>query len=86
MYKSLRLTVQSLSCKGQMILRRGPEQIVRGDQGGKQSRPMSGGASDRGRKVLLGLMAEGLGDQVLLLRIYQVGQSGKCCLTEASHK
>ena len=52
---------------------RGPEQIVRGDQAGKQSRPMSGGATDRGRKVLAGLMAEGLGDQVLLLRIYQVG-------------
>jgi len=34
---------------------------------------MSGGATDRGRKVLAGLMAEGLGDQVLLLRIYQVG-------------
>lgn len=55
---------------------RGPEQIVRGDQaGGRQSkhgRPMSGGATDRGRQVLAGLMAEGLGDQVLLLRIYQV--------------
>lgn len=34
---------------------------------------MSGGATDRGRKVLAGLMAEGMGDQVLLLRIYQVG-------------
>ncbi len=54
---------------------RGPEQIVRGDQAGgrqnKQGRPMSGGATDRGRKVLTGLMSEGLGDQVLLLRIYQ---------------
>ena len=61
---------------------RGPEQIVRGDQGagrqGKQGRPMSGGATDRGRQVLAGLMAEGLGDQVLLLRIYQV------CLTPGS--
>lgn len=36
---------------------------------------MSGGATERGRQVLAGLMAEGLGDQVLLLRIYQV------CLT-----
>lgn len=65
---------------------RGPEQIVRGDQGGKQSRPMSDGATDRGRKVLAGLMAEGLGDQVLLLRIYQVGLYGahmRCCLTQA---
>ena len=53
---------------------RGPEQIVRGDQGGgrqgSKGRPMSG-ATDRGRSVLAGLMAEGLGDQVLLLRIFQ---------------
>ena len=48
---------------------------------------MSGGASDRGRKVLAGLMSEGMGDQVLLLRIYQVGQSSlymSRCLTAAS--
>ncbi|KAL3149932.1 hypothetical protein ABBQ38_013295 [Trebouxia sp. C0009 RCD-2024] len=56
---------------------RGPEQIVRGDQGGgrqgSKGRPMSG-ATDRGRSVLAGLMAEGLGDQVLLLRIFQAWQ------------
>lgn len=55
---------------------RGPEQIVRGDQAGgrqgKKGRPMLGGATDRGRSVLAALMAEGLGDQVLLLRIFQV--------------
>lgn len=48
---------------------------MRGDQGGgrqgSKGRPMSG-ATDRGRSVLAGLMAEGLGDQVLLLRIFQV--------------
>ncbi len=48
---------------------------------------MSGGTTDRGRKVLAGLMSEGLGDQVGLLRIYQVSQPGlyiSCYLTEAS--
>ena len=47
---------------------------MKGDQaGGRQGnkgRPMSG-ATDRGRTALAGLMAEGLGDQVLLLRIFQ---------------
>ncbi len=88
MYSRLKGIIDPLRHIGQMIHRRGPEQIVRGDQGGKQSRPMSGGATDRGRKMLAGLMAEGLGDQVLLLRIYQVGQSGlyvKRCLTAASY-
>lgn len=47
---------------------------MRGDQAGarqgNKGRPMSG-ATDRGRTALAGLMAEGLGDQVLLLRIFQ---------------
>ena len=67
---------------------------MRGDQAGsrpgKKGRPMSDGATDRGRSVLAGLMAEGLGDQVLLLRIYQVSlllkwpRSGMECPSEMS--
>ena len=57
---------------------RGPEQIVRGDQGqrpGKKSQFRPGSASERGRATLGSLMSEGLGDQVLLLRLYQVCSS-----------
>lgn len=48
---------------------RGPEQIVSGRSDGK-----SAGApvSEAGRAMLADLMQEGLGDHVLLLRIYEV--------------
>ena len=51
---------------------RGPEQIVSGRSDGK-----SAGApvSEVGRTLLADLMQEGLGDHVLLLRIYQVPSS-----------
>ena len=54
---------------------RGPEQIVRGDQQGQRpgkTQFKSGSATTSGRAFLANLMTEGLGDQVLLLRLYQV--------------
>lgn len=55
-------------------MRRAPEQLARGDQGAgrlggrEQQRP---GIPESGRKQLKELMAEGLGDHVLYLRLFQ---------------
>lgn len=70
------LAATSACIKHRTCFCRGPEQIVRGDkQGqrpGKNSQFKHSSATERGRAVLAKLMAEDLGDQVLLLRLYQV--------------
>ena len=60
---------------------RGPVQLVRGDEeprgrqksgsGGRGGQ--GGGLSEAGREILSGYMKEGLGDHILLLRLFQVG-------------
>lgn len=47
---------------------RGPEQLARG----QADKSGAGPISETGRKMLTDLMREGLGDHVLLLRLYQV--------------
>jgi hypothetical protein len=47
---------------------RGPEQLARGQADRSGAAPIS----EAGRKMLTDLMREGLGDHVLLLRLYQV--------------
>lgn len=54
---------------------RGAEQIVRGDQNRRTSSNDShrgGGITAGGRAIVGELMSEGLGDHVLMLRLYQV--------------
>lgn len=51
---------------------RGPEQLARGQADRSGAAPIS----ETGRKMLTDLMREGLGDHVLLLRLYQA--SGSC--------
>ena len=69
--------------------RRGPEQIVRGDQppGQRRGRPEAshGGVTAWGREELASFMQPGLGDHILMLRLYQVGPPGdcQCCLVPA---
>lgn len=52
-----------------MILsHRGPQQVLRGDEGkGKQS-----ALQENARLALAQMLKEGLGDHILLLRLYQV--------------
>jgi ATP-dependent RNA helicase DHX8/PRP22 len=62
---------------------KGPEQLAAGDQQGqgqqqgKGREPGAGsggpGISPQGRELLRELMQEGLGDHILLLRLYEVG-------------
>ena len=50
------------------MMRRGPQQVLRGDEGkGKQS-----ALPEQARAALGQMLKEGLGDHVLLLRLYQV--------------
>ena len=60
--------------------RRGPEQIVQGDQhpGHRKGKPEAshGGVTAWGREELAGFMQPGLGDHILMLRLYQVGRPG----------
>ncbi|KAL4856425.1 putative pre-mRNA-splicing factor ATP-dependent RNA helicase DEAH4 [Chlorella vulgaris] len=70
---------------------KGPEQLVAGDRQGQQQQQQQGGGgrgapagiSDQGRALLKELMADGLGDHILLLRLYeaweQAGQSIEWC-------
>ena len=62
----------SVSCQFQTLNsgvgRRGPDQLARGQADQRGGAPLGEAA----RQTLQGLMAEGLGDHVLLLRLYQV--------------
>ena len=57
--------------------RRGPEQIVSGraEREGKAAGPA---VSEAGRSMLADLMKEGLGDHILLLRLYQARAPYPC--------
>ena len=58
-----------------VLARRGPQQVLRGDEGkGKQS-----ALPDSARAALGQMLKEGLGDHILLLRLYQV------CITAPSN-
>ena len=55
-------------CDKFVAMRRGPQQVFRGDEGkGKQS-----ALPENARATLGQMLKEGLGDHILLLRLYQV--------------
>ena len=76
---------------------RGPEQLLRRDvqpwgaqkqQQGRDRRPQQGhgGLTLEGQQALAALVAEGLGDHVLLWRLYEVGDVSPCaCVRDCAH-
>ena len=79
-HTQLRAALQVTLCH--FCWRRGPEQIVRGDQhpGQRKGKPEAshGGVTAWGRQELASFMHPGLGDHILMLRLYQVGLPGDC--------
>ena len=62
------------------VSHRGPQQVLRGDEGKGKQRALP----ENARVTLAQMLKEGLGDHILLLRLYQVNLTAASGLLERS--